>query len=358
MIEPNTFPLAALYFYLTEGCNLACRHCWLAPKFDADGTRHPTLPLEAFEQAVAEARPLGLDRVKLTGGEPLLHPRIREVLEVVRRDSLGLSVETNGVLCTPDLARLMGECRSAFVAVSVDGACAATHEWVRGVPGSFAKALQAVRSLVAAGVDTQIVMSVMRHNAGEIPQLVELAGELGAGSVKFNLVQPTARGEALHARDGTLSVPQLLALGRRVEEELAPRAKASLHFDYPVAFRPLHRIASAGEARHCGVLGILGVLANGDYALCGIGSQVPDLVFGHIGREDLATVWNRSRSLVALREGLPGKLEGVCGRCLMNGFCLASCVAQNHYRTKRIFAPFWFCEQAEEAGLFPASRLR
>jgi hypothetical protein len=34
------------------------------------------------------------------------------------------------------------------------------------------------------------------------------------------------------------------------------------------------------------------------------------------------------------------------------------CVAQNYYRSGDLFAPFWFCEQAEAAGLFPESRLR
>jgi hypothetical protein len=41
----------------------------------------------------------------------------------------------------------------------------------------------------------------------------------------------------------------------------------------------------------------------------------------------------------------------------MKRSCLGQCVAQNFYRKRSLFAPNWFCEQAEEAGLFPASRL-
>jgi len=37
--------------------------------------------------------------------------------------------------------------------------------------------------------------------------------------------------------------------------------------------------------------------------------------------------------------------------------CLGSCVAQNYYRKGNPWAPNWFCEQADEAGLFPASRM-
>ena len=93
-----------LYFYLTEGCNLACRHCWLGPRFDPAGNRYPTLPVETFETAIREARPLGLSGVKLTGGEPLLHPQIVHLLEIVRRETLSLTIETNGLPFTPEIA--------------------------------------------------------------------------------------------------------------------------------------------------------------------------------------------------------------------------------------------------------------
>ncbi len=73
-------PLNQFYFYLTEGCNLACRHCWLAPKLDREGTLYPTLPVDLFETAIREAKPLGLKAVKLTGGEPLLHPQFLQLI--------------------------------------------------------------------------------------------------------------------------------------------------------------------------------------------------------------------------------------------------------------------------------------
>ena len=157
----SSFPLNQLYFYLTAGCNLACRHCWLAPKFDATGDRYPTLPVDLFETAIREAKPLGLSGVKLTGGEPLLHPNIVSLLEIARREELGLTIETNGVLCTPELAAEIAKSPRRFVSVSMDGADAATHEWVRGVSGSFTKAQQAVRNLVAVGIRPQIILSLL-----------------------------------------------------------------------------------------------------------------------------------------------------------------------------------------------------
>ena len=350
-------PLNTLYFYLTEGCNLACRHCWIGPRFDTTGIQYPTLPVELFETAIREAKPLGLSSVKLTGGEPLLHPHFIRLLEIVRQEELGLMLETNGLLCTREIAAEIAKSSNRLVTVSIDGTDAATHEWVRGVPGAFEAALQAVRNLVDVGTRPQIIFSLIRRNACQVDTMVRMAEELGAASLKFNVVQPTARGEKLHEAQETLNIVDLIKLGQHVERELAPKTKLKLFFHYPQAFRALHSITNGDGCGNCGIFGILGVIASGHYALCGIGEQVPDLVFGAVGKDKLEVVWRENAILKALREGLPERLEGVCGFCLMRGRCLGSCIAQNYYSTGSLWAPYWFCQQAVEAGLFPASRL-
>lgn len=356
-VKTETPALNTLYFYLTEGCNLACRHCWLGPRYDATGSQFPSLPVESFAAAVREAKPLGLSGVKLTGGEPLMHPQFKGLLEIIRREELKLTIETNGLLCTPEIAAEIARSPNCFVSVSIDGTDAATHEWVRGVPGSFAAALQAVRNLAAAGIRPQVIFSLMRGNAGQVDAMARLAEDLGAASLKYNVVQPTARGEKLHENRETLGIADLIRLGRHVEKELAPATRLKLFFHYPHAFKSLQYIAGGDGCSACGIFGILGVMASGHYALCGIGEQVPDLVFGAIGKVRLEEVWRNNPVLRELRRGLPERLQGICGRCLMKERCLGSCVAQNYYGKGSLWAPYWFCEQAEAAGLFPASRL-
>jgi SynChlorMet cassette radical SAM/SPASM protein ScmF len=349
--------LNQLYFYLTEGCNLACRHCWLAPRYDAQGDRLPTLPVELFERAIREAKPLGLSGVKLTGGEPLLHPQFTKLLEIVQREEVALTIETNGFLCTPAMAREIARSPRRFVSVSIDGADAATHDGVRGVQGSFELAQQAVANLAAADTPPQIIMSLMRCNADQVEAVVRMAERLGACSVKFNIVQPTGRGERIHKDTKGLEVANLVRMGRHVDMELAATTKLHLFFDYPMAFRPLSRIASGDGCAVCGIRGILGVIPSGRYALCGIGEHLPELIFGTVGDDPLEVVWRESLTLCALRAELPARLTGICAHCLMKHRCLGSCIAQNYYRTGNLWAPFWFCEQAEALGLFPDTRL-
>jgi len=156
--ENHKYPLNQIYFYLTEGCNLRCRHCWIAPKYQSEGNSYPALDLDLFKSIIEQAKPLGLTGVKLTGGEPLLHPEIYEILEYIRTEDLSLTVETNGVLCTAELAQKMAACTDPFVSVSLDGAEVETHEWVRGVEGCFEDALEGIRNLMDAGLKPKIIM--------------------------------------------------------------------------------------------------------------------------------------------------------------------------------------------------------
>jgi len=358
--EQRTYPLNQIYFYLTEGCNLRCRHCWLGPKYQTKDHAYPCLDPELFQSIIEQAKPLGLTGVKLTGGEPLMQPNIKEILDFIRTEDLRLIVETNGILCTHELAQKMFTCEDPFVSVSLDGVDAETHEWIRGVKGCFEAALEGVRNLVKAGFRPQIIMTLMRRNKDQMEAMVSLAEDLGAGSVKFNIVQPTARGEIMHQAGETLTIEELVNLGQWVETTLSASTSMRLYYDHPLAFRPLEKIFADNEngCGICGILGILGILADGSYALCGIGETVPELIFGHAATDRLDDIWNNTSIIQELREGIPQRLEGICGDCLMKGICLGSCIAQNYYSGKNLWAPFWYCEQALNRGLFPGTRMR
>jgi SynChlorMet cassette radical SAM/SPASM protein ScmF len=349
--------LNTIYFYLTEGCNLKCRHCWIAPKHEKGEPEFPTLDFELFKDIITQGKELGMSGVKLTGGEPLIHPDIDKILDYIAEQDLRLIIETNGVKCTPKIVKKIMKCNNPFVSVSIDGVDSETHEWVRGVPGCFDAAWNGARNLVSAGLRPQIIMSIMQHNADQMEAVVRRVEEEGMESVKFNLVTPTARGEQMHDAGETLSIEELIKLGAWVENELAPNSKIRVVYSHTSAFRPLSKIFTKSSGR-CGIFGIIGVLGSGKYALCGIGETVPELVFGHATKNKLADIWNNSGVLKDIRKGLPKDLKGICKDCIMKHMCLGSCIAMNYYRHKDLFAPHWYCEEAHKVGLFPASRIK
>lgn len=356
-IEQNQ-PLREIYFYLTEECNLCCKHCWILPKFMGKGqdVQH-YLPLDTFYSIIDQGKKLGLQNAKLTGGEPLLHPKIKEIISYLNENDIYLVMETNGVLLTPEIADLIKANKRAFVSVSLDSHVKEKHEKVRGVKGCFEDTIRGITLLSERKVENQIIMSLLNENVDDIDPLVSLAEELGVKSVKFNLIQPTEKGERLHEHNLIPTVAEYIEIGRYVREELQPKTGVTLFYDIPPAFLPLSKVY--GQKSYlctCGIDKILGIVWTGDVSICGIGQNQKDLVLGNVHTDSIETIWNNEK-LEPVKCNVVDNLEGVCKNCLMKVQCKGKCLAQNYYRTENLFSGFWFCEEAYETGVFPESRL-
>lgn len=349
--------LAQLYVYVTDICNCACVHCWIVSgATEASGKPGHFIAPEILEAAIAEAVPLGLTAIKWTGGEPTIHPDFPALLAIQKRYRLQGRMETNGLRLTPQLTSQLQDSGVSHISVSLDGVRAETHDAIRGVRGAWERAVAGIGHLVAVGYHPQIIMSLMRRNVAEMEDMLSLAGQLGVGSVKFNIVQPNLRGKQLHAVGEALPVAELIALNRKVERELARSVAFPIYFDIPLAFRSLGNILVDGP-RTCGIKNILGLLSDGSYALCGIGVNIPAMVFGRVKQGQLVDVWKHHQTLRDIRDGLPQRLVGICGKCLMSAACLGACLAQNYHDAGTLTAEFWFCRMAADEGLFPQSRL-
>lgn len=349
-------PLRTFYLYVSGGCNLNCRHCWISPEFDPGAAGSSFLALPALGKAIEEALPLGLRSVKLTGGEPMLHPGFGDMVRLLAARGLTMHMETNGTLLDPASARMMRE-TGLFrtISVSLDGARASTHDEMRRVSGSFDRALEGIRALVAEGFRPQVICTLHEGNAAEALPLVSLARGMGCGSVKFNNVQVVGRGSGM---PGRLSLRALIDLHSSIRAgiEAGQDPRFRVVFDIPPAFRPVGELLEGG-AGACRILNILGILSGGELAMCGIGTAYPELVYGRLPESDVREVWETSPGLRELRAILPGSLTAPCSDCIHRNACMGVCAAGNYHRTGRLDSSYWFCEEASEAGLFPASRL-
>jgi len=349
-------PLTQYYVYLTGGCNLACQHCWISPSYQAHGGTGGHLDYDLFALALEEGIPLGLQSVKLTGGEPLLHPDFLRIVDLIKEKELSLTIETNGTLMTGEIARHLKEKSTlGHISVSLDGASAKTHDPFRGVKGSFDRAVQGIKYLVDVGYHPQVIMSLHEDNVGEIEDLIYMSERFGAGSVKFNLIQPAGRGEIMSGHGKALDIYKLVELGEWVERDLQKHFSINLIFDWPMAFRSINSIMLNGF-NTCGIFGILGILPSGHIAMCGIGIQLPELCYGILGRDSIAHVWATNPRLQELRYKLPKEIEGICSECIFRNNCLGSCIAGNFNLSGNLTSPYWFCQKAADASIFPLSR--
>ena len=362
-------PLRSFYLYMSNSCNLACRHCWITPRH-VNGVADPgdVIDVEALRDAVQEAKSMGLSSAKLTGGEPTLHPRFIEIVDMLTAEDLSLDMETNGTLLTAEMVRhLKDHTNLSFISVSVDGADAESHDAFRGVPGAYDAVLRGLDYLVDAGYkNSQVIMCVHRGNRDQIEDVIRLAVDHGAGSVKLNPVTNSGRGSAMHERGEGLDFDQRMALAhyvyddlrRRLEEEEAP---IGLVLNTPLALTPIREVMRrGGRTGDCGVLGVLGMLGNGDIVLCGIGRTVRELVYGRLGEDSVRDIWLNHPTILELRRVLADEdgYPGICAECTLAKRCRTGCVAQNFVDGRHLVWPDALCAQADRLGEFPTTRRR
>jgi len=176
---PKTLTLA-----ITGACNLACSHCWVEAGA-TDSAAH--VPEKTLRRLIEEFVELGGVGVRLTGGEPLCHPGWLGLLRFARARGLSeVSLQTNGMLFREEEVAALCELDFPGLAIqiSLDGATEATHDLVRG-EGAFHEVQDGLRRLVRGGLAPRLTLffTEMRHNLEEIPDVLELATDLGIGSV-------------------------------------------------------------------------------------------------------------------------------------------------------------------------------
>ncbi|WP_372411352.1 cytosylglucuronate decarboxylase [Streptomyces luteireticuli] len=162
-----------LFIRILEACNADCFMCEFALSRDTF-----RFSAEDFAEILPEARRAGVGYVRFTGGEPLMH---RDVVELVRTGTdagMRMSLITNGALL-PRMVGRLADAGLAQVVVSVDGASAATHDLYRRSPGMFDNALRGLRAAAALGVLPRVNSVVGPHNYAEMPLLQEVLTEAG-----------------------------------------------------------------------------------------------------------------------------------------------------------------------------------
>ena len=180
-----------VFWELTKGCNLRCIHCRASATELSSPTDLPTdLAKEIIDQIAEVSHPI----LVLSGGEPLFRKDIFELARYATEKGLRAALATNGTLVTKAVARKIVESGIKRVAISLDGADAVTHDSFRGIPGAFDAAITGFRNLQELGMSVQINTTIARHNAHQLPQVLELARSVGADALHTFLLVPVGCG--------------------------------------------------------------------------------------------------------------------------------------------------------------------
>lgn len=338
----------SLFFHLTTRCNLACSHCYASCPEQA-GEQPEDLETGAVLRKIDELAEAGGKTVTLSGGEPLLHPGIKEILAHTA-SRLGVSLLTNGTLIDREWAARLADL-DARVQISLDGSRPEIHDLQRG-EGSFDRAMRAVDLLQQSGLGRRLnfCTTLMTLNLHDLKEIIDLAERLEIPLVRF--IPLRRKGSALKAWDSLgsgIDVADHEAF-YRYAEELGDKDACSVEI-------------SCGLSGF--VLSISSELSDDD-VWCPAGRQIVVSVRGNAypcvlmmrEKDRLGNIYHDSLSALSRTDAM-SRLCGVlvsrrrkierCAACLWRNLCQAGCMGLAEDQKGSLWDTDLFCDYRKKA---------
>jgi len=174
-------PLLNLRISITQRCNNQCVYCHKEGEVQRANRSAEKMTAQEIVRIAKIAIGLGISRVKLTGGEPLMRKDLPEIIAGIAavpglRD---LSLTTNGLLLGGDMAKKLRENGLRRVNISLPSLNPQTYRKLSG--GKIEDALAGVRAAIEAGFcPVKLNMVVLKDvNVGDVPEMIEYAGRTG-----------------------------------------------------------------------------------------------------------------------------------------------------------------------------------
>lgn len=323
MNDTEIKPPRLIAWELTNACNLACIHCRASAIKDPTPDELSTAEAKHFVDELVEYKPI----IILTGGEPLLRSDVYDIAKYASGHGLRVVLATNGTLLTPDIAKKLKDVGIQRVSISIDGSTKETHDIFRGETGAFEAALRGIDILKNAGLSFQINTTITKRNLTEIPNIYELALELGASALHIFLLVPTGRGEEIETEEIPSEEYERVLnwfYDKSKTSRIQLKATCAPHYFRIMRQRAktegikITRETHGLEAMTKGCLGGSGfcfVSSKGDVYPCG---YLPALA-GNIRQKPFKNIWEKSKVFNDLRD--MRKLKGKCGECEYRAVC-------------------------------------
>lgn len=178
---------------VTNSCNATCNFCNFARgKVPTSDLRW--IDAEQFAQALDILHERDIRYVSFFGGEPLLHPRLADMIAITVAKGMGPAVITNGWLL-PQLLDKLAAAGLKTVYVSIDAPAMAEHEANRGLEGVCHRIRMVTSRMPSLGM-TAIAQVTMSRLIGDYRALAPLLRKLGFSAVAFSYPQRSRLGSS------------------------------------------------------------------------------------------------------------------------------------------------------------------
>jgi radical SAM protein with 4Fe4S-binding SPASM domain len=317
---------------ITLTCNLACNHCGSR----AGDARHDELTTDEALDLVRQLHEAGIKEITLIGGEAYLRPDWLTIAQAIADRGILCTMVTGGLGINRVLAGKIAAAGIGSVSLSLDG-LAATHDPLRGVPGSWSAAMAALGHLREAGVLISVNTQINALTKDELPALYEHVRDAGAHSWQLQITVPMGRAAdrpeiLLQPYDLLTIFPMLAELAERGIRD-GVRLRPGNNLGYFGPYESLLRGALNPDEHWQGCqagVQVLGIEADGAIKGCPslptqpyTGANIRDLELARILAETDALTFNQKA--IADPEKALEDLWGFCRTCYYAPLCRGGC---------------------------------
>ncbi len=171
-------PVVSLY--ITYSCQLSCGHCFLTR---SGKLNQFALEFSAVARILEEARLHRVYMMPISGGDPLLHPKLFEILALMQQYRIMPLLGATGIEITPTIASRLKALGLPCVQVSLDGASEETNRKYRA-PGVFEAVLRSIEAIQNSGLKANLAICCHKGNWRDLDNILALAKKLGLYKVK------------------------------------------------------------------------------------------------------------------------------------------------------------------------------
>ncbi len=310
LIARRIKPICAVW-EITLRCNGNCIHCGSK----AGKSRLNELNTHEALTLVKELYDCGYKGVALMGGEPLIREDWYDIAKEIKKYNMDLSIVTNGlnlIQHIQNLKKLDADC----VSLSLDGGTPKTHDYIRGVQGSFEKTLEAIGKLKDLKIPISVITSVNKINFKELNLIKNLLLDRNI-AWQIQICIPIGRfpKELVITREEFYTIALFIAINQKKYSYRRLPLIGAHCFGHFSRFIP-----NLGLTPWVGCqagLSVLGIQSNGNIKGC---LTLPDeFIQGNVRTQSLKEILTRLRSNKR-------KLNRLCVNCDLVNSCMGGCL--------------------------------
>ena len=191
-IDYDESPFLAIW-EVTQSCDLACKHCRAA----AQPIAHPDqLSTEEGKRLIDQIAAMHIPIFVFTGGDPLKRADVYDLIRYAAAKGVHVALTPSATpLLTREAIFKLKEAGLVRLGISLDGSTPEIHDNFRGLPGAWARTIQAVEWANEAGIPIQVHTTISRHNAHDLDSLCNLFERLAIVMWNVFFLVPVGRGQ-------------------------------------------------------------------------------------------------------------------------------------------------------------------